>query len=96
LSPSTGEVSTGAIASSGVTCGVKEDSSCTASAAGDCTGSVVEAGAKRTGSGGTVAVVLLADPDSTNHAPDTTIRTTESQMSFDGIYFAAVFAGAAE
>jgi hypothetical protein len=57
---------------------------------------VVEAGAKRTGSGGTVAVVLLADPDSTNHAPDTTIRTTESQMSFDGIYFAAVFAGAAE
>jgi hypothetical protein len=40
--------------------------------------------------------VLLADPDSTNHAPDATIRTAESQMSFDGKYFAPVFAGAAE
>src|SRR6476620_721132 len=96
LSPSTGEVSTGAIASSGVTCGVKEDSSCTASVAGDCTGSLADAVAKGTGSGCTVAVVLLADPDSTNHAPDATITTAESQMSFDGRYFAAVFAGAAE
>src|SRR5258705_13552225 len=32
LSPSTGEVSTGAIASSGVTCGVGEDPSCIVSA----------------------------------------------------------------
>src|SRR6266436_2636005 len=90
LSPSTGEVSTGAIASSGVTCGVGEDPSCIVSVAGDCTGSLVEAVAKRTGSGCPVAVVLLADPDSTNHAPDATIRTAESQISFDGKYLAGV------
>jgi hypothetical protein len=40
--------------------------------------------------------VSLADPDSTNQAPDPTIRTTENQISFDGKYLTAVFAGAAE
>jgi hypothetical protein len=64
--------------------------------AGDCAGSLVEAVAKRTGSRSTVAVVLLVDPDSTNHAPDPTIRTTASQISFDGKYLTAVFAGVAE
>src|SRR5713101_8648090 len=85
LSPSTGEVSTGAIASAGVTCGSREDPSSAASVAGNCAGSLVEAVAKRTGSRSTVAVVLLADPDSANHAPDPTIRTTASHISFDGI-----------
>jgi hypothetical protein len=66
------------------------------SAAGDCAGSLVKAAAKRTGSRSTVAVVLLVDPDSTNHAPDPTIRTSESQISFDGKYLTAVFAGVAE
>jgi hypothetical protein len=79
-----------------VTCGLKEDSSCAAPVAGDCAGSLVEAAAKRTGSRSPIAVVLLADPDSSNHAPDPTIRTTESQISFDGKYLTAVFAGAAE
>ena len=59
-------------------------------------GSPVEAVAKCTGSGSTFAVVLLADPDSSNHAPDPTIRTTESQISFDGKYLPAVSAGVAE
>jgi hypothetical protein len=97
LSPSTGEVSTGAIASSGVTCGLREDDpSCALSVAGGCPGPLVEAVAKRTGSRSTVAVVLLVDPDSTNHAPDATTRTTTSQISFDGKYLTAVFAGVAE
>jgi hypothetical protein len=64
--------------------------------AGDCAGPLVDAVAKRTGSGCTVAVVLLADPDSTNHPPGATIRTAKSQISFDGKFFAAVFAGAAQ
>src|SRR6266446_3919364 len=98
LSPSTGEVSTGATPSAGVTCGSREDLSCAVSVVGDCAGSPVEAVAKRTGSRCTiaVAVVLLAKPDSSNHAPDPTIRTTESQISFDGKCLTAVFAGAAE
>src|SRR6266550_4879635 len=95
LSPSTGEVSTGAISSAGVTCGSREDLSCAVSVAGDCAGSPVEAVAKRTGSRSTFAVVLLADPDSSNHAPDPRIRTTESQISFDGKYLPAVSAGVA-
>src|SRR5712671_3571067 len=87
LSPSTGEVSTGAISSAGVTCGLREDSSSGVPIMGDCAGSLVEAVARRTGSRPTVAVVLLADPDSTNHAPDATITTAESQTSLDGKYF---------
>src|SRR6266576_718729 len=75
LSPSTGEVSTGAIASSGVAGGLTDDLSCAARVA---------------------VSVLLPDPDSTSHAPDATIRTAESQTSFDGKYLATVFAGAAE
>src|SRR5258705_4288937 len=62
LSPSTGEVSTGAIASSGVTCGVREDPSCTVSVAGGCTGSLVGAVAKRDGSGRYSCCRVSGDP----------------------------------
>src|SRR5712672_1504110 len=51
--------STGGVASSGVTCGLREDPSCALSVAGDCAGSLVDAVAKRTGSRSTVTVVLL-------------------------------------
>src|SRR6266403_3526169 len=95
LSPSTGEVSTGAIASSGVAGGLTDDLSCAASVVGDCVGSLVAAVAKRMGARVAVSV-LLPDPDSTSHAPDATIRTAESQTSFDGKYLATVCAGAAE
>src|SRR5260370_19327708 len=50
LSPSTGEVSTGAIASSGVTCGLGEDPSCIVSVAGGCTRSLADTCGKRHGS----------------------------------------------
>src|SRR5947199_524073 len=95
LSPSTGEVSTGAIASAGVSWGSREDRSC-ASVAGAGAGTLVVAVAKRTGWRSAVAVVLLADPDSNIHAPDPTSTTAESQISFDGKYLPAIFAGVAE
>src|SRR5260370_22474777 len=70
LSPSTGEVSTGAIASSGVTCGVREDPSCTVSAvAGDFTGSLGGRGAKPTRVGCTVRVRVRGTPPATHNPP---------------------------
>src|SRR6266581_7369845 len=91
LSPSTGEVSTGATASAGDTCGSREDLSCAVSVADNGAGSLVVAVAKRTGSRSAVAVGLLADPDSSIHAPEPTIRTAESQISLEGKYLPAVF-----
>ena len=73
-----------------------EDVSGAVSVADDCAGSPEAAAARRTGSRVAVSAVLLLDPDSSIHAPDAKIRTAISQISLDGKYLAAAFAGATE
>src|SRR5260370_22532241 len=69
LSPSTGEISTGAIASSRLTCGVREDPSCTVSVAAPYSRALVGAGAKKADVGFSIGSGVWVDPDQTNTYP---------------------------
>src|ERR1700716_3914056 len=93
LSPSTGEVSAGVIASAGIVVasaggadGLTKDPSraadrsCAASVASDCSGSIAAAVARRTC---WLSAVLLAEPGNSIHAPSPTIRTAGNQTNFD-------------
>src|SRR6266404_50109 len=106
LSPSTGEVSAGVIASAGIMVvsaggadGLTEDPSgtadrsCAASVAGDCTGSVAAAVAWRTG---WLSAVLVAEPGDSIHAPSPKIRTAGNQTNFDVRLLVGVSSGRPE